>query len=155
MTKISVYGYILLGIIFLSFILPNILGVQGMLLRGYSMYPELRDGDFLVVDVESRDYKVNDTIIFMATVNQPYRIMDGNIIIAHKIVDIRYEGGKLTYITRGVNNMELDATEVSPSSDRILGKVIYGAPGWGYLAQWESYFMEATANMVRGAFSWL
>lgn len=83
--------------------------------EGNSMYPEIRDGDFIAVNTEVKSkYNEGDIISFY------YEINEGYIIITHKVVRVEENGYSYKYITEGINNDEIDEKVVL--SEQIIGE---------------------------------
>ena len=97
--------FCLLTIILLFLFVINSFGKNGKLVKifnysfldvnGNSMYPEIRNGDLIVIDRDLKNnYKIKDIISY-------YMEVDGKrIIVTHEIVDINEHG----FITKGINS---------------------------------------------------
>ncbi len=72
------------------------------------MYPNLKNGDFLVVN-QNADYQINDIICFYNEENKR---------VVHRIVDINDN----VYITKGDFNKDYDKPL---NANQIIGKVVY------------------------------
>lgn len=93
-----------------------------------SMEPTIKSGDLILTNkVNTGELKENDIISFLAMEN------DTQIIKTHRIIEIKDDGGIISYITKGDNNSIEDASLVAPgdiisaySGTRIpyLGKII-------------------------------
>jgi len=74
---------------------------------GLSMYPFIRDGDFIIIDVTPERIELGDVIVYV----------HGNEFICHRIIAITKEG----YILKGDNNPIPDPWIVK--REQILGEV--------------------------------
>jgi len=108
--------------------------------RGYSMYPLLREGDIVFAyRPEPSHIKEGDIIV--------YRGVRGNLII-HRVVGVRVVGNAYYYVTKGDNNPLPDYYEFTgPGNagipyDRVEGVVLsingytFKIPYIGYLSIW-------------------
>ncbi len=108
--------------------------------RGYSMYPILREGDLVFAyKPKPEDIHVGDIII--------YRGLRGNLVI-HRVIRVKIVEGKYYYVTQGDNNPGPDIVEftgpgrVGIPYERVEGKVvsidraIFKIPYLGYLSIW-------------------
>jgi signal peptidase len=92
-----------------------------------SMEPTIRTGGLVVVKPESQ-YKKDDIITFKI---QPQAdIKNPNLLITHRIVDIKDINGQTFFITKGDANNTPDM-EQRPLGN-VLGKVIFSIPYLGY-----------------------
>lgn len=81
--------------------------------KGDSMYPVIKNGDLIVINRKYQtNYKVNDIISFMDS--------DRQIIVTHKIVEIVGENDEYKYLTKGINNTNIDGDYVL--ENEIIGK---------------------------------
>lgn len=94
-----------------------------------SMYPKIKAGDIIITYKNSDNkYKTGDIITFVSTGKST-----AGITITHRIVEIKKENGKYSYITKGDNNNTKDLDEVK--SNNVIGRVIIKIPKVGYLQQ--------------------
>jgi signal peptidase I len=110
----------------LAVILP-LLPIKGnykiMAVLSGSMEPSIKTGGVVFVKPEP-DYHAGDVISFS--------VAAGNkVSTTHRIVEVKTEGGKTTYITKGDANSEADNGEVDKRN--VVGKVIFALPYAGYL----------------------
>ncbi len=104
-------------ILFLSITNKNdvpVIGKYSLLsVKGDSMYPVIKNGDLIVINRKHESsYEINDIISFMDS--------DRKIIVTHQIVDIVNENGEFKYLTKGVNNNNIDGDYVL--ENEIIGK---------------------------------
>lgn len=86
-----------------------------------SMIPNYNINDVLAIkEVNSNDLEIGDDITYLG------KKLDVNgRIVTHRIIDIKTENGKKTYITKGINSTVEDP---AITSDQIYGKVIGKIP---------------------------
>ncbi|MET1159971.1 MAG: signal peptidase I [Thermoprotei archaeon] len=108
--------------------------------RGYSMYPLLREGD-LVFAYKPPPYAIREGDIII------YRSVRGALII-HRVVEVKVIDDKYYYVTKGDNNSLPDYMEftgpgkVGIPYDRVEGVVLsiggyaFKIPYLGYLSIW-------------------
>ena len=90
-----------------------------------SMEPNIYIGDIVVIKKCSpKKIEVNDII--------EYQVRNNSII--HRVIDIKEQDGKLSFVTKGDNNNKIDSNIVKES--QIIGKVIYRVKYLGYPAVW-------------------
>jgi len=106
--------------------------------KGYSMYPILREGDVVFsYKPKPEDIRVGDIIIYRSTTTDP---RGGEKLIIHRVVNIKTIGGRYYYVTKGDNNPEPDGPGIP--YDRVLGVVVslnnatLKIPYIGYLSIW-------------------
>jgi len=87
-----------------------------------SMEPAIKMGSVVMVKPE-KDYKIGDVITF-----GPYS--KKRAPTTHRIYDIKVQGGKPIYITKGDANNAPDQKEVRERD--IVGKVLFSVPYLGY-----------------------
>lgn len=98
-------------------------GFQFYSIQSGSMAPSIHVGDAVVVK-PAEDYQVGDVVTFSD-------IKDSKTKITHRIYAVEVENGSLRYVTKGDANDIEDLPRVLPS--RILGKVLFRIPLFGYL----------------------
>ena len=92
-----------------------------------SMEPTIKTGSLVIVKPESQ-YIKGDIITFKV---QPQAdIKNPNLLISHRIVDIKGVNGQTFFITKGDANNTPDM-ELRPEGN-VLGKVIFSIPYLGY-----------------------
>jgi len=87
-----------------------------------SMEPAIRTGSVVVVK-PANDYRVGDVITFGSASNK-------KAPTTHRILEIKNDNGKLSYITKGDANNAPDSSVVKYST--IIGKIIIKVPFVGY-----------------------
>lgn len=129
MTFFKAVYYILVGGIALIaiFLIVSILPIPGnyemkIVLSG-SMEPAIKTGSIIIVKPES-DYRIGDVISFGKDTKK-------DIPTTHRIYDIKVNGGKEYYITKGDANNASDSREISKK--QIIGKVVLDIPYLGYI----------------------
>lgn len=97
--------------------------------NGDSMYPKLKEGDFIVVDTKKKNrYDVNEVISYKK------KTIDGTIIVTHKIKEVREYDDGYKYVTMGVNNSKED--DVLVANSEIIGEYKnFRIPLLGYLVK--------------------
>lgn len=111
--------------------------------RGYSMYPLLREGDIVFSYRPPGDrIKIGDIII--------YESVTGKLII-HRVVDVKVINNNYYYQTKGDNNPDRDYREFTGPGragipyERVRGVVVnlngcvFKIPYLGYLSIWKEY----------------
>ena len=95
--------------------------------EGDSMYPEIKNGDFIAIDRNVKDkYEPGDIISFL------YEVGDGYIIVTHEVIEVEESGNQYRYVTKGINNDENDEKKVL--SNEIIGEYIdFRIPLLGYV----------------------
>lgn len=88
--------------------IPNLNGYMPFSIQSNSMKKTLYKGD-LIIDkkVDTNSLKVGDVISFLTKENET------TIIVTHRILEIKEEGGFKSFITKGDNNPLPDVNEVS------------------------------------------
>lgn len=87
----------------------NIAGYMPFSIQTGSMDPTIKQGDLIITKIiDSSELKKDDVISFLATEQNQ------TIIKTHRIVEIKNQGGMVSYITKGDNNEIEDSVEVAP-----------------------------------------
>jgi signal peptidase len=111
---------------------PNVFGVQIMAVLSGSMEPKIQTGSIIGVKPVNPDqkdsFKPGDVITFKS-------VDDANILITHRIVEVKKEGTTTEYVTRGDNNDAADPTPV-PSTNVIAKYVNITIPYLGFFLDW-------------------
>lgn len=104
------YSVILLCAILL---IGAFLGYRFYFVAGWSMQPVIDYMDLIIINqnVDKYNLQVGDIITF-----------DYGIINTHRIIDVKYEDGVITYTTKG-DNPNITEQE-HPTPDKIIGKVV-------------------------------
>lgn len=90
-----------------------------------SMSPLYETGSVVYVkEVVADDIEVDDVITFY--------MVDSTTVVTHQVVEIDDENGY--YYTQGLANDTADGTPVT--TDRIIGKVMFGIPYLGYISDY-------------------
>lgn len=92
---------------------------------GKSMEPTLFENDIIIIKKQS-NYKLNDIITFTYT-DENYN----NIIITHRIINLKEENNKIFFITQGDNNKFKD--NILIENNKVTGKLILKLPKFGYI----------------------
>jgi signal peptidase len=92
-----------------------------------SMEPTIKTGSLVIVQPQSQ-YKKNDVITFK--IQPEADIKNPNLLITHRIFDIKDVGGQTFFITKGDANNAPDMEE-RPIGN-VLGKVVFSIPYLGY-----------------------
>jgi len=83
--------------------------------NGDSMYPRIKNGDFIAIDTKKKDkYDVNDVISYKK------KTIDGTILVTHKIKEVIENENGYKYVTEGINNPKEDEGMVS--NNEIIGE---------------------------------
>lgn len=128
MKPLKIIYYIFIAIIALIAILmivsafPITGNYKLMIVQSGSMDPAIKMGSIVLVK-PADEYKIGDVITF-----GPYTRTKAPI--THRIYDIKVEGGKPVYITKGDANNAPDNREIQERD--VLGKVIFSVPYFGY-----------------------
>ena len=94
---------------------PSLFGYKFFIDMSESKAPSIKKGDFLIVK-STKDVKEQDILSFKN---------DENVIVTHRIVEVKIKNGKKTYITKGDNNIANDISPVEESSiEGIVIKII-------------------------------
>lgn len=119
MTLVVILAFLLVGM--------RVLGFQIYTILSPSMAPKYPTGAIIYVKkVDTADLKAGDVITyqFTPTMTATHRIIE--------VVPDEQNPGGVCYRTKGDNRPEPDNGTVSP--DRVLGKVVFGIPLLGFLA---------------------
>ena len=128
-----VNGVILINSIVNPDKIPSFFGWKPFIVLSGSMETEIFPGDLAVVkDLGTDNLKVNDVIAFKS----------GDVVITHRIVEIKNEEGQIKYITKGDNNNTEDVGFVLPKD--VEGVYQFKIPGLGNLAM----FLQTPTGMV-------
>ena len=83
--------------------------------RGESMDPVIKDGDYIVINREGKDkYKEGDIICYLHEINYSY------ILVTHEITKVIEDDSEIKYVTKGVNVSSNDDWYVK--EDEIIGE---------------------------------
>ena len=95
---------------------------QLLIVQSGSMEPAIKTGSIVIVK-PALTYQVGDVITFGA-------VSKTKIPTTHRIIEIRRQGGRPVYVTKGDANEGEDAQEVP--ARRVIGKVFFDVPFLGY-----------------------
>lgn len=117
---------------------PKIMGNEILTVLSGSMEPTIMTGSIIAVKpvTDTKSLKVGDVITFKS-------LDDPNILITHRIMEIKQEGGKVSYITKGDNNDAAD-TEPIPAENVKNVYADFTIPYLGYLIS----FMKTKAGIA-------
>lgn len=83
--------------------------------NGDSMYPKIKDGDYIAIYRKIKDvYEIGDIVSFVLETDE------GNLLVTHKIVDVKEYGNTYMYTTKGINNEIND--EKTILNEEIIGE---------------------------------
>ncbi|HXH22858.1 MAG TPA: signal peptidase I [Dehalococcoidia bacterium] len=106
---------------------PHLLGWRYGILRSGSMSPDMPAGAAIVVaPVRMSDVRPGDVITFRSVMNK-------DLLITHRVVEVTEYDGRPAYRTKGDANEEPDAAIVTPN--RIVGRVVFALPYVGHVVQ--------------------
>lgn len=88
-----------------------------------SMEPTLKTGSVVLV-VPQLDYQVGDIITFKREINA--NIKDPNSTATHRIIEVKDDEGRATFVTKGDSNQSPDSENAEIA--RVLGKVKFSIP---------------------------
>jgi signal peptidase len=91
-----------------------------LVVKSGSMQPALKTGSIVVIK-PAQQYKVGDIITYQ---------YEPDLLITHRIYQIKKEKGQTAYIVKGDANNAPDPDEVNPK--KVLGKVWFSLPYLGY-----------------------
>lgn len=119
-------GY--LGVFAFAKMTQDSIGIRISTVTTNSMSPTFEAGS-MTFSVPVQNYLKNDVVTFRE-VNSKTALVTGRTV-THRIIDIRLNGNRRAYITKGDSNPHPDPGEVY--KENILGKVILAVPLAGYL----------------------
>lgn len=112
---------IIITLVIMTSLISGIFRYKMIAIKSNSMQPVFRRGDAIIYKkVNIKDLKIGDTITFKYE----------NMIIAHRIINIKYKNNKYYFETKGDNNEAKDAF-ITKEED-VLGKVKYVIKYIGY-----------------------
>ena len=96
---------------------PDFGGFLPLIVLTDSMYPEIKSGDLIFCKtVEAEEVNEGDVISFFDPAG------NGSAVVTHKVERIEKENGKLSFVTKGINNNTEDRLPVP--ADNLVGKYI-------------------------------
>lgn len=116
--------------------IPDFAGYTPFVIATGSMEPQIKVNDIIITKKikNENSLKVGDII--------SYRSKTDDIVITHRIYEIKNEDGKKYYIMKGDNNNQVDGEEVEFSN--IVGKYRFMIPGVGFLVT----YLKSPLGMV-------
>lgn len=130
---IKTFPYIVIMLIIVSFV-AGILPYKPIAVISNSMKPSFSRGDICIIK-KVTDYK-QITQIQKGDIIEYYL---NNIYIVHRVVEVQNKDDKISFITKGDNNMVEDLLPVS--EEQVVGIVVYTIPYLGYPSVWFSEFL--------------
>ncbi len=113
--------------------IPSFFGGKPFIVLSGSMESEIFPGDLAIVkDVGTKGLKVNDGIAFRSE----------DIVVTHRIVEIKNENGAIKYKTKGDNNNSQDVGDVLP--EQVEGLYKFKISKMGNLAM----FMQTPTGII-------
>ena len=113
--------------------IPSFFGWKPFIVLSGSMESEIFPGDLAIVkDVGTKELKVNDVIAFRSE----------DIVVTHRIVEIKNENGAIKYKTKGDNNNSQDVGDVLP--EQVEGLYKFKISKLGNLAM----FMQTPTGII-------
>lgn len=113
--------------------IPSFFGWKPFIVLSGSMESEIFPGDLAIVkDIETEELKVNDVIAFRSE----------DIVVTHRIVEIKNENGAIKYKTKGDNNNSQDVGDVLP--EQVEGLYKFKISKMGNLAM----FMQTPTGII-------
>jgi len=127
-----------IALILLIPLIPTLLTLKPLIVLSSSMTPLLGVGDLVIIKpVEPSSLKVGDVVAFKDPAGRK------NVIITHRIIEIREENGKKILQTKGDAVEEPDQFVVP--QDDVVGVVVFDIPYLGYFFDWakkkEAFFI--------------
>ena len=116
---------------------PNFAGYMPLIVYTDSMYPEIEKGDLIICQtIDASEIKVGDVISFFDPAG------NGTSVLTHRVMKIKNEDGKLSFITQGdFNNVE----DKDPApAENLVGIYRSRIPAAGNVA----LFMQSTTGLV-------
>ena len=116
---------------------PSIGGYLPLIVLTDSMYPDIKSGDLIICHtVSPEQVKEMDVISFFDPAG------NGTSIVTHRVERIVSENGKLSFITKGINNNTEDKDPIP--ADKLVGVYRTRIPGAGHVAM----FMQSTTGLI-------
>lgn len=100
-------------------VIPNFLGYTPFIIVSGSMEPVIKTNDVIVTHkINQNDIKVGDIV--------SYKSSQDDVIVTHRIIEIKEENGQTIYVMKGDSNKSQDSEIVTYS--KIQGKYLYSIP---------------------------
>lgn len=123
---INCISYLVFSIIILFFVATvgvNIFGIKTFTVLSGSMEPTYKVGSLIyVTKIDLDSLKKGDAITFNS----------GNVVVTHRIVEVKEEEKEVHYVTKGDANENIDKALVNKNN--VIGKPIFTIPYLGYVA---------------------
>ena len=116
---------------------PSVGGKFPMIVLTDSMYPVIESGDLIICQTaEADDIKVGDVISFYDPMG------NGTSVVTHRVLEIKTDGGEITFRTKGDNNNTED--QVPVKAEDLIGIYQSRIPKVGHVAM----FMQTTPGLI-------
>ncbi len=125
-SKISLFVFLVVLLMFSTRLLP----FMPTVIVSNSMYPHIRKGDMVIVKKGNENLNIGDIIEYK----------QGNILIIHRIINIKNTRDGKIYITKGDNNKNPDSVGINEY--QVNGKIVTVIPKIGYPTIWARKFLE-------------
>ena len=116
---------------------PSVGGKFPMIVLTDSMYPVIESGDLIICQTaEADEIKVGDVISFYDPMG------NGTSVVTHRVLEIKTDGGEITFRTKGDNNNTED--QVPVKAEDLIGIYQSRIPKVGHVAM----FMQTTPGLI-------
>ncbi len=116
---------------------PSVGGKFPMIVLTDSMLPVIESGDLIICQTaEADEIKVGDVISFYDPMG------NGTSVVTHRVLEIKNEGGEITFRTKGDNNNTED--QVPVKAEDLIGIYQSRIPKVGHVAM----FMQTTPGLI-------
>ena len=102
-----------------------------MAIGSQSMYPNISKGDVVIIDQFKNEERCKDVVVGEVLV-----FKHNNIIIVHRVTDIKERNGRLIFNTKGDNNNSADVYDIDQS--QVVGVAKFKIPLIGMPSVWLS-----------------
>lgn len=107
--------------------IPDFLGYTPFIIVSGSMEPTIKTNEVIVTQkINKSDIKVGDVL--------SYKSSKDDIVITHRLIEIKIENGEEVYVMKGDNNLSVDDEKITYS--QIQGKYINTIPFIGILVSY-------------------
>ena len=104
---------------------------RSMAIGSQSMYPNISKGDVVIIDQFKNEERCKDVVVGEVLV-----FKHNNIIIVHRVTDIKERNGRLIFNTKGDNNNSADVYDIDQS--QVVGVARFKIPLIGTPSVWLS-----------------
>lgn len=104
---------------------------RSMAIGSQSMYPNISKGDVVIIDQFKNEERCKDVVVGEVLV-----FKHNNIIIVHRVTDIKERNGRLIFNTKGDNNNSADVYDIDQS--QVVGVAKFKIPLIGMPSVWLS-----------------